>query len=223
MISRQTMEEWNDGTIYRIFVQRNLNTLNNIISVPVDIAQSELTGKVLMGVESLCIDRQLVLAGGGGDIPVGDTKGPGDKLTVFKNQTTDLIENWANVQYIQLASVNLPPDIDYTTDEDTQTGQNSQIFARIPLPVEYILIQSQIGGAGGQDAVVKMNPRVAVDYNLNKDGILYEMTNNPNALGNGRINIRLVDNNNGAWDLSEYPIFNLQFTLVIYKPRNTYN
>lgn len=49
------------------------------------------------------------------------------------------------------------------------------------------------------------------------------MTNNPHALSNGRLRIQLVDNNNGPWDLTQYPIYNLAFTVVIYKPRNTYN
>lgn len=88
-------EEWNNGTIYRIFVQRTPNATSNIIDVPVDIAQSDLTGKVFIGVENYCLDRRLC--------------------------------------------------------------------------------------------------------------------------------IQLVDNNNSPWDLTEYPIYNLQFTVVIYKPRNTYN
>ncbi len=49
------------------------------------------------------------------------------------------------------------------------------------------------------------------------------MTNNPNALGNGLLHIQLIDNNGKPWDLVNYPIRNLQFVIVIYKPRNTYN
>lgn len=199
-------EEWNNGTIYRIFVQRDVNATSNIIDVPVDIAQSELTGKVFIGVENFCLDRRLA--------PVADFN-----IAKLQDQTSQLVNNWATVQYLQLRSINLPPDIDWTAAEDTNTGQNTQIFARIPLDAQFIHPVS--GGAGGSHYV--LNPRAAGSFPLNKDGILYEMTNNPNALSNGRLRIQLVDNNNGPWDLTNYPIFNLQFTIVIYKPRNTYN
>jgi hypothetical protein len=68
-----------------------------------------------------------------------------------------------------------------------------------------------------------MAPRSAETFPLTKDGILYEMTNNPHALSNGRLRIQLVDDNNRPWNLTTYPIYNLAFTVVIYKPRNTYN
>lgn len=192
-------EEWNNGTIYRIFVQRDINATSNIIDVPVDIAQSDLTGKVFIGVENYCLDRRLGPVGTG--------------LTDFDNQDAGLREAWAKVQYLQLQSVNLPPDIDFTTAEQTQTGANTQFFARIPLQTLY---------SGNQNNSY-MVPRSAETFSLNKDGILYEMTNNPHALSNGRLRIQLVDDANGPWDLTTNPIYNLQFTVVIYKPRNTYN
>lgn len=200
-------QDWNNGTIYRIFVQRSIFPTSNIIDVPVDIAQSELTGKVFIGVENFCLDRRLAA------IP----DPPSDyQLSDFGSQTDALIENWARVQYIQLQSINLPPDIDFTAAEDTNTGRNTQIFARIPLHTTYK--DKETGGSKHP-----MIPRVAGSFSLNKDGILYEMTNNPNALSNGRLRIQLVDNDNGPWDMVNYPFYNLQFTIVIYKPRNTYN
>lgn len=196
-------EEWNNGTIYRIFVQRAIDATSNIIDVPVDIAQSELTGKVFIGVENYCLDRRLYVT----------SPTPANPLTNFDSQDAGLRETWATVQYLQLQSINLPPDIDFTAAEDSQTGQNTHIFARIPLQTFY----------SGNKNNSYMVPRSAETFPLTKDGILYEMTNNPHALSNGRLRIQLVDNNNGPWDLTAYPIHNLQFTVVIYKPRNTYN
>lgn len=196
-------EEWNNGTIYRIFVQRTPNATSNIIDVPVNIAQSDLTGKVFIGVENYCLDRRLFV------FPE-----PQRPLTTLDSQDADLVENWANVQYLQLQSINLPPDIDFTAEEDSQTGRNTHIFARIPLQTTYGRITANS---------FYMAPRSAETFPLTKDGILYEMTNNPHALSSGRLRIQLVDNNNSPWDLTEYPIYNLQFTVVIYKPRNTYN
>ena len=199
-------EEWNNGTIYRIFVQRGINATSNIIDVPVDIAQSELTGKVFIGVENFCLDRRLA--------PKSDFN-----ISKLQDQTSQLVNNWAQVQYLQLRSVNLPPDIDWTAAEDGSLAQNTQIFARLPLDAQFIGPNTW-GNAGTH---YTMNPRASGFFPLNKDGILYEMTNNPNALSNGRLRIQLVDNNNGPWDLTNYPIYNFQFTVVIYKPRNTYN
>jgi hypothetical protein len=207
MTSRQAMEEYNDGTIYRIHVQRGLSLTSNIIKVPVDIAQSELVGKVLIGLESMCLDRELY-------------ENNTVNLLNLASQQSNLRANWAAVQYLQLASVSLPPDIDYTTQEAYGTtpanGRNTQIFARVALPLDIIRRQDS-------NTNNFLNPRVAVNNNLGKNGILTEMTNNPNALGNGLLHIQLIDNNGKPWDLVNYPIRNLQFVIVIYKPRNTYN
>ena len=196
-------EEWNNGTIYRIFVQRALNATSNIIDVPVDIAQSDLTGKVFIGVENYCLDRRMFV------LPAVQRP-----LTTFDEQNVDLLENWANVQYLQLQSINLPPDIDFTAEEDSQTGRNTQIFARIPLQTTYGRITANS---------FYMAPRSAETFPLTKDGILYEMTNNPHALSNGRLRIQLLGDDNGPWNFTDHPIYNLSFTVVIYKPRNTYN
>jgi len=195
-------EEWNNGTIYRIFVQREKNATSSIIDVPVDIAQSELTGKVFIGVENYCLDRRVT--------PDDETNYP---LTNFNAQSADRREKWASVQYLQLQSINLPPDIDFTAMEDTQTGRNTHIFARIPL-------QTMFSGNTNNNY---MFPRSAETFPLTKDGILYEMTNNPHALSNGRLRIQLLGDDNGPWNFTDHPIYNLAFTIVIYKPRNTYN
>ena len=201
-------EEWNNGTIYRIFVKvgdtvDDKDVTSNIIDVPVDIAQSELTGKVFIGVENYCLDRRIITP----------EQAAGRPLTNFNEQDDTLIEQWATVQYLQLQSINLPPDIDFTAVEKSQTGQNTQIFARIPLQTTYGRITANS---------FYMAPRSAETFPLTKDGILYEMTNNPHALSNGRLRIQLLDDD-GPWNLTRYPIYNLAFTIVIYKPRNTYN
>ena len=203
-----TKQDLNNGTIYRIFVKLGdtvdaKDVTSNIIDVPVDIAQSELTGKVFIGVENYCLDRRIIKTDVAGGRP----------LTRFDNQDDTLIEQWASVQYLQLQSINLPPDIEFTAVEKSQTGQNTQMFARIPLQTMYGRITAN---------KFYMFPRSAETFPLTKYGILYEMTNNPHALSNGRLRIQLLDDN-GPWDLTKYPIYNLAFTIVIYKPRNTYN
>lgn len=198
-------EEWNNGTIYRIFVQRDINATSNIIDVPVDIAQGELTGKVFIGVENFCLDRKLA------DLPPLEWS-----LAKLTAQSAQSVKDWSEVQYMQLRSINLPPDIDWTAAEANDVGQNSHIFARLPLDLDYKINES-LGSN-----FFALNPRVTGSFPLNKDGILYEMTNNPNALSNGRLRIQLLDDD-GPWNLTRYPIYNLAFTIVIYKPRNTYN
>lgn len=241
MTSRQAMEEYNDGTIYRIHVKRGLSLLSNVISVPVDIAQSELVGKVLIGVESMCLDRELYYNPLSTEIAYPPYANEYTNLRELDEQLTLMADNWCDVQYLQFRSVSLPPDIDFTTQEaynyteitrqnpsgqpidppiETDfsvpaDGRNSQIFARMALPLDLIV--------GNNSDVAFLNPRVAVNNNLGKNGILTEMTNNPNAISNGLLHIQLIDNNGDPWNLNKYPIRNLQFVLVIYKPRNTYN
>jgi len=201
-MSGYTKQDWNNGTIYRIMVQSKINdNFSPVIDVPIDIAQSELTGKVFIGVENFCLDRQLH----------NDAATSPAKLGT-QNQTK--IDNWSETLYLQLRSVSLPPDVDYTTDATTQVGKNTQIFARFPLPTEYIRESST------KHAMV---PRVTGTFNLQKDGILYEMSNNPNAISNGRMRIEVISDANVLWNTTLAPIRKLFFTLVIYKPRNTYN
>ena len=199
-------EEWNNGTIYRIFVSKTDSYAGSShIDIPVDIAQSELTGKVFIGIENFVLDREL----------------GSDSLTNFHDQEVDHIEFWAAQQYLLLRSYNLPADIDYSTYAATNEGSNSRIFARLPLRTEYL---------PKEGALHPMIPRVMGDYSLNKDGILYEMTNNPLAISNGRLRVQLL-NTAGTpffWKDAptvgdQVPIANFAFTLVIYKPRNTYN
>lgn len=200
-----TKQEWNNGTIYRIFVSKTESYAGSpYIDIPVDIAQSELTGKVFIGIENFVLDRNL-----------------GSSLTNFHGQNQAHINFWAAMQYLLLRSYNLPADIDYSTYADTNEGSNSRIFARLPLKTEYLPKEGQLH---------PMIPRVTGDYSLNKDGILYEMTNNPLAISNGRLRVELLNTAGspftwedapGADDI--VPIKNFAFTLVIYKPRNSYN
>jgi hypothetical protein len=201
-----TKQEWNNGTIYRVFVSKTDSYAGSpYIDIPVDIAQSELTGKVFIGIENFVLDREL----GGGS------------LADFHGQDSDFIDFWAAQQYLLLRSYNLPADIDYSTYAATNEGSNSRIFARLPLKTEYL---------PKEGVIHPMVPRVIGDYSLNKDGILYEMTNNPLAISNGRLRVELLNTAgapffwSGATDIGDkVPIANFAFTLVIYKPRNTYN
>ena len=214
-----TKQEWNNGTIYRIFVQRSLDAETNIIDVPVDIAQSELTGKVFIGVENFCLDRRLAPLPSGGAADYDPSN--------LGAQRPSLINNWSFAQYLQLGSINLQPDIDYTTDEASNIGRNTTVFARFPLETRYTEKETLQTGSTPPLPTTQdrhpMIPRVTGTFSLNKDGILYEMTNNPHALSNGRLRIQLIDDDSDPWDLTAFPIHNLMFTLVIYKPRNTYN
>lgn len=238
MTSRQAMEEYNDGTIYRIHVKRGLSLLSNVISVPVDIAQSELVGKVLIGLESIVLDRELYHdpVDTGPNPPTPGFRYPpyADQYVNLRNlpqQIDRLANNWCDIEYMQFRSITLPPDIDYTTQEGytkttvennveiTETispdGSNSRVFARVALPLGLISKSSTTQAF--------VDPRTAINNNLGKNGILTEMTNNPNAISNGMLHIQLIDDDNEPWNLNDYPIRNLQFVIVIYKPRNTYN
>lgn len=197
MISRQSTEEWNDGTIYRVHV-RHTEQSNRIVA-KLDIGHSELVGKVFIGVESFVLDKDL-------NDPPGDAP-----LTTFSEQVEIKINNWAKQTYLKMRSVNLPPDVDY----ETTAGRNTNYFARLPLRHEYLHKET--------NQPHPMNPRVVGEYNLNKDGILTEMTNNPGAISNGQIVIELVQGDGQPWSYTANAIRMLEFTLVIYKPRNSYN
>ncbi len=99
--------EWNNGTIFRLFVVSTQGT--STINTRVDIGQMELNNKVFTGVENYILRPSV--------------------------DTDDKQEYWSNNPYIQLQSLNLPPFIDYTTYDDPTilTGGNTRIFARLPL------------------------------------------------------------------------------------------
>ena len=202
--------EWNNGTIFRVFVNSGNETT---INCKVDIAQQELNNTVFMGIENFVLHPN-----------VG-----ADDYAPSVNET--LQDFWAQTTYLQLASVQLPPYIDYTSqnagtaEENHLQSHNTSVFARLPL------IASPTLGAADQTTIATF----ARDHVLNKDSILYEMRNNPHALSSGRLQIRLLDQDGN--DLSDFPalppageelrqdtvIHAFSFTLVIYKPSNMYN
>ena len=99
--------EWNNGTIFRVFVASVSG--KSTINTRVDRCQMELSNKVFIGVENLVLRP---------DVSTDEKK-----------------DYWSNNPYIQLQSLNLPPFIDYSSYDilnNTNTG-NSRIFARIPL------------------------------------------------------------------------------------------
>ena len=207
-----TKQEWNNGTIYRIFVRQPVTAASKpVLTVPIDIPGGELFGKVFIGVENLVLDRELAPGG----------------LTDFANQDEDKLSYWAQVRYLLMRCTQLPPDIDYNSRDGESRGKSEQIMARIPLPIEYLVVQPE---SDTQELKVAMNPRVSVDRSLSKSDILYEMTNNANALHGGTLRIELLDEDGDPLyeideenDTRHYRVDNLSFTLVIYKPRNTYN
>ena len=206
-MSGYTKQDWNNGTIYRIFVKSKENAnFSPVIDVPIDIAQSELNGKVFIGVENFVLERELI------------NTNFGTNPSRMHSQDQTLIDAWSLQRYVQLRSVQLPPDIDFTTSAVTDSGSNSQIFARLPLKTDYFRESGTLH---------PLQPRVTGDYDLQKSGILYEMSNNPNAISNGRMRIELLNETGQQWPISagddSCPIRAFTFTLVIYKPRNTYN
>ncbi len=99
--------EWNNGTIFRIFVISG--STSSTINTRVDIGQMELNNKVYMGVENYILRPDV--------------------------STAEKQDFWSNATYIQLQSLNLPPFIDYTTYNDPVNfiSGNTRIFARLPL------------------------------------------------------------------------------------------
>lgn len=176
--------EWNNGTIFRVFV---VSGSSSTINTKVDITQMDLNNKVFIGVENFVLR------------PAVDTPEKQDY--------------WSNASYIQLQSNNLPPFIDYSTFNDPINipAQNTRIFARIPL-----IATPTLG-----DSDLTTQAQFAIDKVLNKDSILYEMINNPSALSNGNLNIRILDVLGQS--IPEDYILGVAFTLVIYKPSNKYN
>lgn len=180
---------WNNGTIFRVYVvTTNADIKNSSFNTKVSINQQLLNNKVVMGIENLIL------------IPSLDTD---DK----KNY-------WASLSLIQLASLNLPSYIDYTSmTEDVYGGSNgnTSVFGRIPL----VLYPSL------PNATDIIFPRFIHYHTYNKDSIMYEMLNNPNALANGNLNIKILDG--AGYNIPDDYIIALSFTLVVYKPDNKYN
>jgi hypothetical protein len=127
--------------------------------------------------------------------------------------TPEKQDYWSNASYIQLQSNNLPPFIDYSTFNDpiNLPALNTRIFARIPL-----IATPTLG-----DSSLTTQAQFAIDKVLNKDSILYEMINNPSALSNGNLNIRILDVL--GQPIPDDYILGVAFTIVIYKPSNRYN
>ena len=200
---------WNNGTIFRAFIRGD----KPIIDAKIDIGQQELNNKVFIGIENYVLKPTV----------------SGDDESITKV----LQKFWAETTYIQLESYQLPPYIDYTSDniaitnetevEQQQRCRNTTIFARLPLIAVPTL--------GNYERTTEST--FALDRVLNKDSILYEMINNPNALSSGRLKFRILDDkgqvipsvakNIADIDVPVNFISSLSFTLVIYKPDNKYN
>ena len=130
------------------------------------------------------------------------------KPVVNTNATQDY---WATQSYLQLQSINLPPYIDYSTfPEIVARSDNTKIFARVPLQAIPVLANSAAG----------VESRFCFSQVLNKNSIMYEMLNNPNALSNGRLTIRFL--NSAGQAVPDGYINNVIFTLVIYKANDGY-
>jgi len=177
--------EWNNGTIFRVFVVSG--STSSTINTKVDISQMYLNNKVFIGVENFAMRPDV--------------------------STPEKQDYWSEQAYIQLQSNNLPPFIDYSSYNEpigVQSG-NTRIFCRIPLIATPTLGNSLLTTAA----------QFAVDRVLNKDSILYEMINNPSALSNGNLNIRILDV--AGQPIPDGFILGVAFTLVIYKPSYKYN
>jgi len=118
----------------------------------------------------------------------------------------------------------LTPYIDFTSQntgtiqENNDRSRNTTIFARLPLVASPTL--------GNAEKTTEAT--FALDRVLNKDSILYEMRNNPNALSNGRLRFRMLDQDGnlmkGTGDLLNVDLIkSFSFTLVVYKATERYN
>ena len=116
---------WNNGTIFRTFVRCD-NPTNDC---KLDIGQQELNNKVFIGIENYVLKPNV--------------EGIDDASTAF------LQDFWAGTSYLQLESYQLPPYIDYTSnnigtfDERNQNSRNTTIFGRLPLIASPTLGNSQ--------------------------------------------------------------------------------
>jgi hypothetical protein len=180
---------WDNGTIFRVYVvTTDTDIKNSSFNTKVSINQQLLNNKVVMGIENLILYPSL--------------------------DTDDKKNYWAGLAMIQLASLNLPSYIDYSSVSTAVYGGssgNTSVFGRIPL----ILSPSLENAAGN------VIPRFIYNHTFNKDSIMYEMLNNQNALSNGNLNIKILD---GAGNnIQDNYILALSFTLVVYKPDSKYN
>lgn len=101
---------WNNGTIFRVYVAVNgADIVNGIFNVKVNINQQLLNGKVFMGVENLSVAPLLNF-----------------------NLKRDY---WASIQYIQLSSINLPPYIDFSAYSENipLESRNTTVLCRFPV------------------------------------------------------------------------------------------
>ena len=130
-----------------------------------------------------------------------------DILTIQKQ------DFWAKTTFLQLQSTSLQPHIDYTSVnvDGVKQGGYSSVFARLPLIAVPVL--------GSSSAIV--TPTYGDNIPLSKDSLMYQIKNNPNALSNGTFHFRVLDQD-GNLIPSQY-LDKMSFTLVVYKPRNTYN
>lgn len=233
--------EWNDGTIFRIYVNSGPDgpyTYSDSINAKVDIAQQELTDKVFIGVENFVLKPRVA-------DPVWVPDDPAGTPPAFAWPAQDELQTyWANTGLIQLESVQLQPYIDYssyngfyqdrttpvplTVPFDDSASRNTTIFARIPL-----IATPTLGGPN-----LTTGAMFALDRVINKDSVLTEMRNNPLAVSNGRLRFRLLDQNGhpipfrtqedgGTSTIGPRTpplnyIESLSFTIVIYKPNNRY-
>lgn len=179
--------DWNNGTIFRIYVVVNqASIINSTFTTTVNIDQQLLNGKVFMGIENLIL-----------------------KPVVNTTPTQDF---WAIMPLLQLSSINLPPYIDYSSfPVAVARSENTKIFARIPLTLTPTIPNS---------ANIS-ETRFGFSQLLNKDSIIYEMINNPNAVSNGKMTFRVLDNAGNA--IPDGYINFLYFTLVIYKHSDNYS
>ena len=212
--------DWNNGTIFRVFVNvaDNNGVGDNNLGVPqeidckVDIGQQELTGNVYLGIENFVVKPRVEYAG--------------DAQT-----QTDLQNYWATKRFLQFESFQLAPYIDFSSQTDTRLNQivaqefnaansrNTQIFGRIPL-----IATPSLGNSNQITEATFAGDRV-----FNKDSILYEMRNNPLALSNGRLRFGILDEAGQPVQRFTLPgeveksyLLSISFTLVVYKPDQSY-
>ena len=84
--------DWNNGTIFRAFIRSNKAN----VDAKLDIGQQELNNKVFIGVENMVLKPNV----------------SNDDVNVQKF----LQDFWSTTSYIQLESFQLPPYIDYTSN-----------------------------------------------------------------------------------------------------------
>lgn len=122
---------------------------------------------------------------------------------------------WAQNTYIQLVSPQLPPFIDHQIICDTNTHEEKHgpatAFARLPMIASHTLLDDNGTASSAFGAINRYN----------KDSIMTEIRNNPNALNSGSFTLRVYDDTSVLIP-SDY-IEWLAFELVVYKPKNKYN